>query len=471
MAFQKPAVFLALVSLGVGLGAVFLGFGSAKSSGYAYVVLSFPESYPDKVIGDLLQQGGMSGYISESTQWVFLDDFGTLARVPLDEYRNRVEPFDPRNDGYARKLEDFFIRAGRRRFFLPLAPSFPGERRFFLKGLGTALEGIPHTVEFLGSPGSPLWQILLFVPAAAVTLFLSGSLFPAFFLFPLTAAWIFSGPAGFASAAALAGLYRVLLDPVREFFASRRYGRRYTGGLFAPQWGMAAVFLAVYGIIWLLGGIPVLLGALGLLFFFFLLALSLWAESAGGRDHIRFVPVLITVPPLRRVLGFSMVIPFACASLVSLFFPLLSGIGVQEPRTRPEVPAMVSPGDYERHLAFQGAFSRIPLGQYQDEGEAGIGNFDTFKYPPYLRYYIGDDGLIGETGEYPEEPGLDFPPFPLEDLMRFIGGYGNIPAYAPGDIISVLIALGLCVPPLFRAGWNHRKKKKMVVYNDKRIAA
>jgi hypothetical protein len=230
---------------------------------------------------------------------------------------------------------------------------------------------------------------------------------------------------------------------------------------------MAAAFLAAYGFIWFLGGIPALLGAAGLGAFFGLLGLSLRAESKGA-GHIRFAPVPIRPPPFRHVFRFSMMIPFACAALGSLFSPFLAGAGFKDGPGRREDAGTVSSLDYERHLAFQRSFSLLPLGQ----GPAPeTGDFNAFKDPPYLRYYIGDDGLIGGTGEYPEEPGPDAPPFPLEDLMSFAGGFGNVPAYAPGDVVSVLIVLGFCVFPLLRAGWNHRKKKKMVVYHDKRIAA
>jgi hypothetical protein len=95
-----------------------LGRGGAPGEGFA--ALTLDASYPDRQIRELLAYGGVKTAIGESSQWVFLEDFGGLEQVPLDRYWERVEPFDPRNDGYAERLQSFFVFNGERRIFIGL---------------------------------------------------------------------------------------------------------------------------------------------------------------------------------------------------------------------------------------------------------------------------------------------------------------------------------------------------------------
>jgi hypothetical protein len=96
---------------------------------------------------------------------------------------------------------------------------------------------------------------------------------------------------------------------------------------------------------------------------------------------------------------------------------------------------------------------------------------------PYVRYYLGEDGLIAGSSAYPssytggETGGI--PPFPLEDLMNFLTHYrtGSSPELSWGDYIAVLTVLVLAIPGLVRFGGVRRKKGGFFLYNDKRIAA
>jgi hypothetical protein len=278
---------------------------------------------------------------------------------------------------------------------------------------------------------------------------------------------VFPGSAGFALSSVLAGLFRLLLDPLRELFVSRRYRRGFEPrkrgllGVFAPRWILSAVFLAAYGFICFFGHIPVLLGTTGIAVFFCLFLASLWAESSRGRDqgHIRFLPAPIMGPPVKPFPG--MMVPFALASLGSLF--LAPFFSVASPHAESGWPGnhLVGAADYERHLAFQRSFSYIPLG----DDRAG------FNDPSYLRYFTGEDGLIAGAVEYSGGQDQDIPPFPLKDLMEFLEyGDGYFYSYGMGDIIPVGIILLLPIPLLFQKVQGHRKKQKTLIYNDKRIA-
>jgi hypothetical protein len=292
-------------------------------------------------------------------------------------------------------------------------------------------------------------------------------------LLPLLAALCYRGPGGFALASALAALFGLLLAPLREKCISRRYRRPYAKiaqkAAGEPVfWGMLIFLLAVYGGICFFGRIPVSLGLAGIVFCGLILGLSIIAESKRGikMGHIRFVPVRISSFSGGGVVFPRLMAPFALASLVSLLLPLLifgSGYTTGRASALPEdVPGeVIRPEEYETHAAFQASFSLRPLGGETPERGA------------YLRYHQGDDGLIGGYSVMEDAGGGETPPFPLGDLMNFLARrqYTPAPANAPRERLPVFGALLLCVPVFLQIGQKHGKKKGLLVYNDKRIAA
>ncbi|MFP3089820.1 hypothetical protein LQZ21_05785 [Treponema sp. TIM-1] len=477
MSFRKSTIISVFVSLTLGLGMFYMAHLFLPSpSGEGYVVLSLDASYEDRYIGELLERGNWGNYISESTQWVFWDDFGELVQIALEAYGERVEPFDPRNDGYAGRLQSFFVHGDRRFFFIPLSTDFWGiPREKIEESLARCLAGIPFQVEFPGV-SRPLWIYAFFFAAASVGMLLfSGAPWIGISLLPLLAALSYPGPAGFALSASLTALFGLLLQPLREFFIARHYRRHYVGinkkpVFFKSQWGMIPLFLVIYGVICYLGRFPVFLGAGGIFSFFLILGLSLWAESKKGTrmGHIRFIPVPISVP-FSGIAKFSRImLPFALGSLGALFLPpLILGSGYAA-ADNPPVSAkwqeyMINSEEYQAHAAFQASFSLRPLridGDTPDHGE-------------YLRYHRADDGLIGEYSAVPDDHVREITPFPLEDLMNFLARREHIRplVYTPGDLLSALMVLFFCIPIFFPFGRKHSKKKRLLVYNDKRIAA
>jgi hypothetical protein len=471
MSYRTATAVSLVVSFALGLGVFYLVHRSLPPpQGGGYAVLSLDAAYEDRYIGELLARGKWENYISVSTQWVFWDDFGELVQIPLDSYGERVEPFDPRNDGYARRLESFFVHDGKRFFFIPLPPVFGGASgEKAAEDLARCLGDIPFRVEFPGASRPLGVYAFLFAGAAVGMVLLSGAPRIGIRLLPLLAALSCRGPGGFALAALLTALFGLLLRPLREFFISRRYRNQYIkinekkGG--SPFfWGMFFLFLAVYGVFCYLGRFSALLGGMGIGSFFLILGLSLWAESTGGikMGHVRFVPVPISVhSPGIRVFSRIMA-PFALGALASLFLPPLI-FGYTPPVPAERQGELISPGEYETHAAFQASFSLRPLrtgGDDPGEGE-------------YLRYRRGEDGLIGDYSAVEDDRGGEIPPFPLEDLMNFLARreYAQPPANTPGELFPVLGALFLCIPSFLPIGQRHSKKKKLLVYNDKRIAA
>lgn len=465
------------VSLSLGLGMIYMAHLFLPSpGGEGYAVLSLDVSCEDRYIGELLERGNWGNYISESTQWVFWDNFEELVQISLESYGKRVESFDPRNDGYAGRLESFFVHGGRRFFFIPLSADFWGiSREKIEESLARCLEGIPFQVEF-PSVSRPLGiYALLFAAASVGMLLFSGAPRAGISLLPLLAALSYLGPGGFALSASLTALFGLLLQPLREFFVSRRYRRHYAGiakktRLFKFQWGAIPLFLVIYGAICCLGSFPIFLGAGGIFSFFLILGLSLWAESKRGTamGHIRFVPVPISLPFPGMGTFSRIMLPFALGSLGALFLPSLilgSGyaLGDNPPVSVEWQEYTINPGEYEAHAAFQASFSLRPLRPGGDNPENG----------EYLRYHRAEDGLIGDYSAAEDGHLREIAPFPLEDLMNFLTRREHIRTlvYTPRDMIPVFMVLFFCIPVFFLRGRRHSKKKRLLVYNDKRIAA
>jgi hypothetical protein len=433
--------------------------------GEGFVALTLDASYPDREIRELLAREGFKTTIGESSQWVFLDDFGSIEQVPLDGYWERVEPFDPRNDGYAEQLQSFFVSRGERRIFIGLkgAPlDLEGRVKAALGDIRYSLSA-PAPRRSLPAPA------VLFSAAAALTLAFSREVPVALFFLPLWAPLAGFGGAGFALMAILAGLFRALLEPARERFVSRRYGTAGGGAPLSPEvWVLSGLFLAAAGLLAVFGGLPPLIVPAASAFFFPVLYFSLWTESCRGikEGHIRFKPVQIT-PLARRPGAYAPVmVPFALAALALQALPLVFPAAGGSPadlswsgwKSSPELNAE----RYREHAAFQQAFSYTSLGG----GESFYGS-----------YSLAGDGLIGGNGSGEAvlaEPAA-IPSFPLDPLIDFLAHYDYTdtgPALPRGgDFIGPLIPLAVLIPLILRDKRKRRILGKLSMYMDKRIAA
>jgi hypothetical protein len=509
MSYGKFLCSIVPLSLGTGVLLFLLALAlMPPGTGGRYAALSFDAAVPDRRIGELLSTV-TADYISESTQYVFLDDFGTLREIPLDRYGESVEPFDPRNDGYAEKLRSFFVRDGKRIFFVPLGKSPSGAAggfavdglAVFEKRIAPLFAGIPFSADYVGG-GKPLFLWLALAVGAGVgALLLRKPRLPAAASLPALCALAPGGPPSLALGAILAGFLFLLAEPAGEFFVSLRYrvndpefrslGRRIARDILGPfrfRLILGAFLLAAYGGGCAAGGTAPLLGfavfavATGLTVF------ALLAESNRGeaQDHVRFLPVIIMKPP-SPVPAFSRIVlvyflASAMAAALPLLFPGLrsaiswSAISWSAVPRSAGLPAPFSRGvlptaeEYLAHAAFQAGFSYRPLG-------GGEGT--------YRHYVPGDDGLLSEAPMAERAPPV-IRPFPLRDLADFLDDpkRDGVPvtagaAVGDGGGISrgmlrgapLLIALVLALPALRGPGWGRNKKKKMVVYPEKRIAA
>ncbi|MDR2177610.1 MAG: hypothetical protein LBP20_06150 [Treponema sp.] len=493
--FSTPALFLC--SLFMALVLFFAVFGSLFRELYPrYAVLTFEEA--DGETARALERALERPVVSEFSQWVFLNSFGSLERVSLENYEDRLEPFDPRRDGYAVKLRNFFTRDGKRWFFIPLDRSIFGPfpvlnpERALKKKIAGALDSRERSFSLiLRREGWPLvFRALPFAAAWPAALFLaggalfpkrrggsrrSGSQGPGRRLLLLLAPPLFVVSLWGAPGCALLALFLYLAvlsaPPLREFWVRVIRGgngkpRRFAApGPYRFNITLSLVLAPLAVLVVWAGRIPPLSGLLAFagLFalYFWETGLQVWrltpgaSPGPGDRDSCRFVPLPILPPCSGRSL-----LPASFALVSCLAFPLDLPVVWGGPAEPEPWPLVVSERDYENHVRYQTGFSRRSLRSSGDTAFAALS---------YFRYTVGEDGLVTGILPGPPEAEPEIPPFPLADLNDYLAEWAVpvVPRWKSGEWIAVipsLLALGLVVLP----GGG---KKRMAVYDDKRIAA
>ncbi|MDR0374925.1 MAG: hypothetical protein LBH85_04300 [Treponema sp.] len=525
-----PAVLIALCSLGF---AAFLFRAAERIMPYegsnGYAALTFDASRSDREIGERLSQisfGG--GYISESTQTVFLDNFGEVEAIPLDAWEGRVEDFDPRRDGYAEKLKAFFVRGDKRLFFVPLSAEANklGARNIqaaFVEALGD----IPFSVEFLGYDRPIAFYFALFAAASFLATLASGLPVMTIALAPLLAGFAFIGSPGLALSAIVFIMASVITNPLRALFVARRYGdaketiwarltyffhpvksitlnikpmadgsarsRRLQGikpvGIALPALLLFSL-TGMYVYIGALNNVPLGFGGAVIGCSCIVLTLVVWAESnrGGSQNHIRFTPVPIIGSIAKAPLFTRAAVPFTLAAFLALALPDTLGLASYREPSDYLKDQLIQASDYEAHLAFQTSFSFTPLGE---ERKAEVDN-------GYLQYQLGDDGLIAGAnyaGYLTGTPGLPkarndsggagviqekndgdferFPQFPLENLVDFLSEseHNEQNSVKTGietwDMLPIALLILPCILALFNIGQKRYRKKNMLIYSEK----
>jgi hypothetical protein len=450
------------------------------------VILIVDETEDDSAIQNKLSSGGLGGFISESTQLVPIDDFGTLKFISLDSFQEKIESFDPRDDGYAAKLRSFFVHGGKR-FFFRISENPAGTLSHISgikKRLDAILEDIPFAFSVLGQKEPAFLYYLLLAACCIFAMFFSSNRRLFIFQLPVLIA---TGYAGFFSiilAAILTGIWELLREPLLELFTSRRYSRRlpdYAGlgfkGIikrlkpFQLNLFLSLLFFAFLVAFSFMGFLsPLLFLAVCASFgFFYFLSFKNEEKRMRKRSHIQFTPVLLLPYRVKTFSFFPLLLPFALLAIPALFLP--RGLSGSSPV---DAFFLINTEDFERHIAFQKSFPYKPLNQGQN---ALIQN-------DYLRYYLGEDGLIAGNDAYAFSDDSEATQFPLEKLMGFLVKYNkpvagesagfdkqpDMPAETTlKEWISVAFIFMICLFDIFRP--RIVPKKKIPVIRDKRIAA
>jgi len=467
----RAVLLLSLVSLLVAAALFFTGSAAADNEELrgGYAVLTVDISIDDTVLCELFEksEGIFGGPVCESSQWVMLDNFGSLETVPLDKYSSRLFSFDPRNDGYAGKLKNVFIRGDKRFVYLPLNKG-NWNAALLDKELIKLLGDIPFSAEYYGI-GKPLYLFFALYAAASLCLLAicyvkknthrgTAKVIP--LIAPLSSLSFFGAP-GIACAAVLLGFFLFFREPLDElanmslFFkkggAQRKklffkdivkpYGLYF---LFLPVFSAALFILVVFTSLKLLFLLLVFAFSLALFFF----SSRIMSVMPGKRR--RFNPVLIIKRSLPDFAFSMLMLPFAAAAFLAVFFtPYIQGAYVSDRK----FDMVIDEQDYYAHLIYQATFSTRQLGT---------------SFAAYPDYTYGEDGLPspdGFRGKDPVEIIDSFPPFPLKNLMAFFvdvnnGNRTNNPGGAGGitDKLPLLVLL-LFVFPLFVKRKNNYTQK------------
>ena len=454
-----------------------------------YAILVVDESQDDRGIREILAAGGIGEIISESSQFVSVDDFGAFRQIPLVSFYDEIETFDPRNDGYAEKLSAFFANNGKRYFFTPLGSS-PVDLR---TRLDASLADIPFSLVFLEQRRSSLPYFLLLAAAGVFAMFLSRSKKLFIFQLPVFLSIGWGGFAAMILAAAFAGIWELLREPLKELLTSR-YSRRsafnYAGtGLkgaverlrpYHLNIVLASLFFILLPVLAIGGFLPPvpLLAASGGFFLLYFLSFKVMETVFRNSRHIPFNPIPLLPLRTKTFSLFPFLLPFALGSFFALVLPAFlpgerSYIPVPENVMDPQY--LVSPEDYYRHVDFQNSFSYRSMNTGNDAASG-----ETLNPEGYLRYYLGDDGLIAGSAYSPNTVEAEALSFPLEKLMDFLIYYDKLqeePAQKtePLDpsvrewILAAIILTFCCMSGLLRPGIV--PGKKLPVRWDKRIAA
>lgn len=470
------AVLGTVLSIGTLLLSVRMGPSSAP---VPFIALSVSDRLDETDLREGLSSLGFPSAVSESTQRVFLDDFGELKSIALNEYRDFVEPFDPRDDGYAEALRSLFVSSGRRRVFIPLGPLASltdphktGERirRFFA---GEDAQVYVHAVPRRTAP-----QAALLLGALVFALPAARPILPLLPCVPAVAALGLLGPAGLVLSG-LAFALTLLLRTVAVEAAHLRSRGQVAGKAaaallndFSPRLagGLAMVLLfMLLGLGASLPPVPLVLG-LGSC------VLLVWSVPAAAeqrrlrRGRLRFLPL-----PLIRS-GFDLsgsaraALPFAAAALCSLILALVlpaAGAGDDLSVFLGEGARRITESDFRSHLEHQRSFSFLSLHRGESAGAFA-----------YEGYQLGADGLISGSVQKELGPAYNAESIPktedaAEDLIQLLDASvrGGGSALTLGETAAVLFVLVLCIPSAVVRPRRMGRRGALTIHGEKRAAA
>lgn len=468
MGLQKGLIIILGCTVLSFTGLVILSFNATQGGpGTPYGILSVTDTVGESDVLKMLSENHISPVISPSTEWVYINDFDSLKPVPLSQYRQVLEPYDLRNDGYAEQLWEIFYTKGQQRFFIPL-----GNHLFYPLGsnltekIQKIFKDVPHSLEMeQNSRGSWIFFVL-FLTASGISLLFSKNV-------PLTLVVLLpllffsqTGPASLALSAFLLALSQVYTDPLRELF--RFWIRKDISKAFLRMDSikklgilMGSVLVGGVGLSVLSGTSPILF-LLALIASFGALCTLIYTEEiiASIRGHHRFIPVTL-LEQTHPFLEISWALgPLTLAAVFALLFQLF----FLSPRGSTTNSSLLHPENYLSHLAFQEKFSITPLSSGVD------GNHQK----GYFSYHVDSDGLVDPKPDPMASrtiPQLSTPP--LEKLLFSYTGKGLGPTPVPvgGDSIAVFIMVIINLPLLAKGIKRRRQRGAWSLYNDKRMAA
>ena len=441
MSILRSVLISCLVSLLAGIFLFFLGSvaGYEQFKG-GYAILSVDSSLEDRYVREYLDKGRaiFGGYpISESSAWVMLDNFGYLEQIPLDKYNSRVLSFDPRNDGYAEKLREFFVRDGNRYIYVPLIAG-NWKDTFLDKQFSNLMQGIPFSSYYYGI-GKPLTLFFIAYGFSSLGLFilcivrknLHLRTVNILTLIPLFSSLSFFGAEGIAAASILFGAFFLLREPLYEIASmpglfSGALKKKFNMEIYQPYktyWKSLVLFISALVLLIILTPLKplflvVLFFASLAVFFASSRIISIRAKAPrhlnGKGGYRRFSPVAIMKKSRPEFTFFVYMLPFAIGALAALVFtPFFPDSHYIDQR----FTNIINEEDYIAHVKYQAAFSTTQLGTNVSEYyDYTADNEGLPSLPQSASTHIARNQSINLN---------DYPSFPLKHLIDFLNNVNN----------------------------------------------
>ena len=462
--FLRLNVIIIFISLifGMLVYKLFLNFSPAMSVSAnpdRFIILTLDREIPDRQTVDRLIGAGFKNIYSESSTEVYFDDFGRLESYFLDRYRDKIEPYDPRDDGYADKLRSFFVNGNKRTFYIPAGISGYNNIN---RRISSALQSVPFNIEIIGTSGSSFFWLILQSITVIFILGMSRDRKHLVLQIPLFLAFSAGGLSGIILCGILAGLRELMREPLIELFSRKPFGN--IRERFRPYRSVILkiyLFIFIYGVFAITLNVPAIPAWTGFFCFAAVEFFSFYIEKRIKLIHNSFTPVMILPFRSKTVVFQKSMLVFALSALLGSaliivfpgFFLGFSG------ENRIEFPNIPTAAEYQEHMVYETSFSYLPLGS----SKGG-----------YLHYYLGNDGLIAGTEDMAISANADFPPFALDELTRFLVDYNSrntgVQTVFIKEWLSVALILVLYFPGR-RKIRNMGKKDKVLLLRYPGIAA
>ena len=424
MSVFRSVLIVCLISSAAALGLFFLGslMGYEEFRG-GYAVITLDESVDDRMLRAVLDEeenqfGGIPE--SESSQWVFLDEFDSVKMIPLDKFHSRIFPFDPRYDGYADLLRNIFVRDGKRYVYIPLKTG-NWNIKLLDSHFNELLKDFSFSIDYYGV-GRPLYFFFISYAAASFCLLVICLVIKRFrrqtaliiVLIPVLSSLSFFGAPGIACAGLCIAFFVMfremlgdLVSPERAINRKKASGLKYfLNNIVLPygfNWIALPFFAAAFYVITAFSRLEPLFTLVVFAVSAAVFISSIKILSLSRREHRRFTPVLIVRRNIRDFAFSFHMLPFAAAAFIVFFFAHNMSAAYD---TKKQFDAFVSEQDYHAHINYQVLFSTRQL------------STSSYAFPGF---FIDSDGLPSMVTASAERTAdfSDYPPFPLENLMEF----------------------------------------------------
>lgn len=434
------------------------------------LVVSTSDIISESFVLDRLSDAGFHHVVSESNQWVYIDDFEGPKSIPLKDYYDCIEPLDPRNDGYADLLKTIFVSNGVRRYFITMQGLYPwNSSDTLVRKIDKILVNVKPTVQLYmtNTVVFPWWLIgLVLMSILVYTAFKLGYKKEVLLSIPASLILLPSGHGSILSIGLLVSL-QICLGQFQHDILIRYYHNEFDAVRSLIRWYKGSL---IYGIVLVMGyflnayvftinwictiGALVIHPMTGII----VVLLRLFYYHELGHHH--FLPIELVGTTKKRIDPVRAIIPFAFGAIGFSIFLLIIPVNPSNNLMNNSISIPLTLDQYQAHLNTQSRFSSTSLHRKTSEGYS------------YNTFMLDSDGLLSNEKPVPHENtyiNLAIPP--LESLLLSLNSSSIIDHETIGNVIYLMIVIAGAFILLYRASHGTLLLMYKSGYLDKRIAA